>query len=79
MTAMGQDKSHKSLSDEPIPGPNNLAAFDDDLSNKIDGSDVSFTEFVIDEDALIDLGKALFWDMQVGSDGIQACASGSFG
>ena len=21
------------------------------------------------------LGKALFWDMQVGSDGVQACAS----
>ena len=24
------------------------------------------------------LGKALFWDMQVGSDGIQACASCHF-
>lgn len=31
--------------------------------------------YVADEDALQRLGKALFWDMQVGSDGIQACAS----
>lgn len=30
--------------------------------------------FVVDEQAAIVLGKALFWDMQVGSDG-QACAS----
>ena len=28
--------------------------------------------------AAIELGKALFWDMQVGSDGIQACASCHF-
>ena len=26
----------------------------------------------------IALGKALFWDMQVGSDGVQACASCHF-
>ena len=28
--------------------------------------------------AAIQLGKALFWDMQVGSDGIQACATCHF-
>jgi len=33
---------------------------------------------VKDEAALIRLGKALFWDMQVGSDGIQACATCHF-
>ena len=33
--------------------------------------------FVTDKDAAIALGKALFWDMQVGSDG-QACASCHF-
>ena len=33
--------------------------------------------FVTDETALVQLGKALFWDMQVGSDG-QACASCHF-
>ncbi len=31
-----------------------------------------------DRAAAIKLGKALFWDMQVGSDGIQACASCHF-
>jgi cytochrome c peroxidase len=30
------------------------------------------------QDELIALGKALFWDMQVGSDGVQACASCHF-
>ncbi len=35
-------------------------------------------EYVRDRDTAILLGKALFWDMQVGSDGIQACASCHF-
>jgi hypothetical protein len=35
-------------------------------------------EFVKNWKAAIELGKALFWDMQVGSDGIQACASCHF-
>jgi cytochrome c peroxidase len=35
-------------------------------------------EFVRDRTAAIVLGKALFWDMQVGSDGVQACASCHF-
>lgn len=34
--------------------------------------------FVQDRTALLQMGKALFWDMQVGSDGIQACASCHF-
>jgi cytochrome c peroxidase len=34
--------------------------------------------FVRNKTAAIALGKALFWDMQVGSDGIQACASCHF-
>ena len=34
--------------------------------------------FVRNKPAAIALGKALFWDMQVGSDGIQACASCHF-
>jgi len=34
--------------------------------------------FVQDRMALLQMGKALFWDMQVGSDGIQACASCHF-
>jgi cytochrome c peroxidase len=34
--------------------------------------------YVRDRQAAIALGKALFWDMQVGSDGVQACASCHF-
>src|SRR6185295_5357010 len=36
------------------------------------------TRYVKDRGALITLGKALFWDMQAGSDGRQACASCHF-
>lgn len=38
----------------------------------------NLSEFVKDRPAAIALGKALFWDMQVGSDGITACASCHF-
>lgn len=35
-------------------------------------------EIVADKQLAIMLGKAFFWDMQVGSDGVQACASCHF-
>ena len=35
----------------------------------------NLSDFVRDKQAAIALGKALFWDMQMGSDGVQACAS----
>jgi cytochrome c peroxidase len=38
----------------------------------------NLSDFVADRAAAIRLGKALFWDMQVGSDGIQACATCHF-
>jgi cytochrome c peroxidase len=38
----------------------------------------NLSDFIANEEAAIALGKALFWDMQVGSDGIQACASCHF-
>src|SRR5688572_24563943 len=38
----------------------------------------NLSEFVRDEQMALALGKALFWDMQVGSDGVQACASCHF-
>ncbi|MEK0423911.1 MAG: hypothetical protein RJB11_2 [Planctomycetota bacterium] len=38
----------------------------------------NLSDFIEDETAAIQLGKALFWDMQVGSDGITACASCHF-
>lgn len=36
------------------------------------------TDYIVDRAAAIQLGKALFWDMQLGSDGVQACASCHF-
>src|SRR5215510_6118387 len=35
-------------------------------------------DFIADKTAAVALGKALFWDQQVGGDGIQACASCHF-
>ncbi|MFZ2447064.1 MAG: cytochrome c peroxidase [Syntrophobacteraceae bacterium] len=33
------------------------------------------SQYIIDTQAAIQLGKALFWDAQLGSDGVMACAS----
>jgi cytochrome c peroxidase len=38
----------------------------------------NLNDFVKDKVAAIALGKVLFWDMQVGSDGIQSCATCHF-
>jgi len=38
----------------------------------------SLFQYVKNKTAAIKLGKALFWDMQAGSDGVQACASCHF-
>src|SRR5262249_37167100 len=38
----------------------------------------NLSDFVVDEAAAKRLGKALFWDMQTGGDGVQACASCHF-
>ncbi|WP_016873331.1 cytochrome-c peroxidase [Chlorogloeopsis fritschii PCC 9212] len=35
-------------------------------------------DFIRDKTAAIALGKSLFWDMQLGTDGVQACASCHF-
>ncbi len=37
-----------------------------------------YTGYVTDKSKAIALGKALFWDMQVGSDGVQSCATCHF-
>jgi cytochrome c peroxidase len=74
-----------SLREVPVPVP--CAIVWDPATHKgdgIPGPDVALTfqplsaEIVKDQTALIRLGKALFWDMQVGSDGIQACATCHF-
>lgn len=38
----------------------------------------NLSDFIADKNAAIVLGKALFWDMQLGSDGVQSCASCHF-
>src|SRR5205823_10930475 len=38
----------------------------------------NLTKYVRDQNTLVILGKAFFWDMQTGSDGRQACASCHF-
>jgi len=38
----------------------------------------NFAHFIRDRQAAIALGKALFWDMQAGSDGKTACATCHF-
>lgn len=39
---------------------------------------IGLDRYVQSQEALIRLGKALFWDMQVGSDGVTACATCHF-
>lgn len=56
------------LSSATIPEPANLNEFL--VTDKKTG--------VVDKAPAIALGKALFWDMQIGSDGIQSCASCHF-
>lgn len=51
-----------------IPGPGTDLLFQDLVAAGI----------VKDQAALVRLGKALFWDMQAGSDGVQSCASCHF-
>ena len=49
-----------------IPGP---------LSEMLVPLPENLSEFIKDEPSAILLGKALFWDIQMGSDGLTACAS----
>ncbi|HET8744286.1 MAG TPA: cytochrome c peroxidase, partial [Ramlibacter sp.] len=51
-----------SLKTVPVPGP----------------TDEELAEFIVDRQAAIALGKALFWDTRVGSDNKTACASCHF-
>jgi cytochrome c peroxidase len=62
----------------PAPVGTDLANLPGDLRGVSIPDPSNITDFVKDRTAAIRLGKALFWDMQVGSDGIQACASCHF-
>ena len=65
-----------SLKDVPVPVPTNLYAFLQGDMNSLDSHDVALATEATE--AAIALGKALFWDMQVGSDDLTACASCHF-
>ena len=71
-----------SQEDIKIPRVPNPPADVKDLPGDLAGIPVpapaNLSEFVRDANAARVLGKALFWDMQVGSDGVQACATCHF-
>ncbi len=64
-----------------VPNPP-VAADAPSLANDLRGVPVpgpsDLSAYVKNNAAAVALGKALFWDMQVGSDGVQACASCHF-
>jgi len=60
------------------PLASDLANLPGDLRQIAVPTPPNLNEFVKDPAMAIALGKALFWDMQVGSDGVQACASCHF-
>ena len=64
-----------SLKDVVIPDPTNLHAF---LRGNPQGTLAEQAEAAEAKATAIALGKALFWDMQTGSDDVQACASCHF-
>jgi cytochrome c peroxidase len=60
------------------PAASDLANLPGDLRAVAVPAPANLLEFVRDVEMARALGKALFWDMQVGSDGVQACASCHF-
>lgn len=62
---MAQEKA------EPAPKPESLRKRKVPEPSKLD-------DFIKDKEAAILLGKALFWDMQVGSDNVTSCATCHF-
>jgi len=60
------------------PLPADVANLPGDLRAVAVPGPSNLSEFVRDFQLAQALGKALFWDMQVGSDGVQACASCHF-
>lgn len=68
-----------SLKDVPVIEPTNLHAFvKGRAANDPLATPAQIEEGRVAKEKLVVLGKALFWDMQVGSDDVQACASCHF-
>lgn len=75
-TRIAADDTIPRVLDPPPPG--DLANLPGDLRAVPVPEPSNIGEFVRDARMARALGKALFWDMQVGSDGVQACASCHF-
>lgn len=56
---------------EPAPQP-------ESLKGREVPEPTNLSEFILDKEAAVELGKALFWDMQVGSDNKVSCATCHF-
>jgi cytochrome c peroxidase len=66
---------------QTLRNPRPLDSLQPDLITEVPRSvpdPVQLAAYIADKTAALKLGKALFWDMQVGSDGITACASCHF-
>lgn len=74
-TVAGSAYAQLSLKDVEVPEPTNLHAF---LKGDAQGTAAERAEAAEAERLATVLGKALFWDMQVGTDDVQACASCHF-
>src|SRR5262245_18511801 len=64
-----------------VPNPPvsaDLPSLPGDLRAILAPEPAGLNDFIADPVMARALGKALFWDMQVGSDGVQACASCHF-
>jgi cytochrome c peroxidase len=58
-----------------LPSTNGIAGAPPALATMVVPTPRNLGDFVRDPAAALRLGKALFWDMQVGSDGLTACGS----
>jgi cytochrome c peroxidase len=77
--AVGQAQSDTTIPRVPNPPLNSdLVSLPGDLRAVAVPTPTNLNDFVRDPAMARALGKALFWDMQVGSDGVQACASCHF-
>lgn len=62
----------------PTNPPADVAPQPEGLKGVLRPAPSNFTDFIVDKNAAVRLGKALFWDMQLASDGRTACASCHF-
>jgi cytochrome c peroxidase len=77
--SLGQALPDSTIPRVPNPPPfTDLVNLPGDLRAIAVPAPPNLNDFVRDPAMAVALGKALFWDMQVGSDGVQACASCHF-